>query len=200
MYGPPQAPHAPQSPQPSQSPKGPAPGGLVALRVLFCALSLLSCGFLGWAPLLRLAIVTRKAWDWALFGLALLGSAALFTYIAVTGEEVGSDLEAFLGIGAIVILSAGSIAYYLVAEIRHFERLRTPPAQHHPLGYAYGTAVTAPHGVAPQNPYLGEAPSVPVPAPHVPNTPRADRIDQVRAELDELSDLLRHTGEGDGRA
>ncbi|WP_328944300.1 hypothetical protein OG259_25015 [Streptomyces sp. NBC_00250] len=200
MYGPPQAPHAPQSPQPAQPPKAPVPGGLVALRVLFCALSLLSCGFLGWAPLLRLAIITRKARDWALFVLALLGSAALFTYIVVTAEKESGDLEAFLGIGAIVLLSAGSITYYLVAEIRHFDPLRTQP-QHRPLGYAYGTAVTTPSGPVAQNPYAGEPPSGAFPGPATPHAPRsAPRIDQVRAELDELSELLRHTGEDDGRA
>ncbi|WP_030546438.1 hypothetical protein [Streptomyces exfoliatus] len=194
MYGPPQAPQSPQVPPP----KSPASGGLVALRVLFCALSLLSCGFLSWTPLLRLAVVTGKRRDWVLFGLALLGSAGLFTYIVVTGEETGSDLEAFLGIGAIVLLAAGSITYYLVAEIRHFERLRAqPPTQppYRPMGYAYGadgTAVTAPSAPGAPNPYICAPPPVPpVPAP---------RIDQVRAELDELSDLLRTRGEDDGRA
>nr|WP_223182558.1 MULTISPECIES: hypothetical protein [unclassified Streptomyces] len=177
----------PGSPQ-----RRPAAGGLVALRVLFCALALLSCGFLGWVPLLRLAIVTRKALDWVLFVLALLGSAALFTYIGVFAEEEGSDLEAFLGLGAILILAAGPVTYYLVAEIRHFERFKSPPPPYlPPLGYAYATAVTTPSGAAPRNPYTAEPPAVPAPPP--------PRIEQVRAELDELSDLLRRRDD-DGRA
>ncbi|MFB7411634.1 hypothetical protein ACFCZ2_31085 [Streptomyces sp. NPDC056202] len=55
------------------------------------------------------------------------------------------------------------------------------------------------------NPYA----STPLPAAQVPPRPSvpappgpsgAPRIEQVRAELDELSDLLRQAGEGDGRA
>ncbi|MET9723267.1 hypothetical protein [Streptomyces zaomyceticus] len=93
-------------------------------------------------------------------------------------------------------------------------------------GYGYGyppAAVTAPGPTTgpPPNPPTGPMPyaSAPAPAPHgaqVPPPPTvpapfppsapthapapgAPRIDQVRAELDELSDLLRHTGEDDGR-
>ncbi|MFE0651297.1 hypothetical protein ACFVZH_22185 [Streptomyces sp. NPDC059534] len=198
MYGPPQAP---------QSPKSPASGGLIALRVLFAALPLLSCGFLAWAPLLRLAVVTRRALDWALCGLAFLAGAALFAYAVVTGEEEGSTLEAFVGIGTITVLAAGSVTYYLVAEIRHFERLRALPEQapppYRPMGYSYGadgSAVTVPSPGAAPNPYICAPPPEPQPAAPQPATPPAPRIAQVRAELDELSDLLRkETPEGDDR-
>ncbi|WP_395360978.1 hypothetical protein ACHGLA_14670 [Streptomyces sp. YH02] len=97
----------------------------------------------------------------------------------------------------------------------------TPPPGYAPPGYAtpgYGyppAAVTAPSPVPGQAPgqVQGAAPG-PVqgaaPGPYVPTPPpgqappplpgHAPRIDQVRAELDELSDLLRQTGEDDGRA
>ncbi|MFC9795955.1 hypothetical protein ACFVJI_25365 [Streptomyces sp. NPDC127584] len=56
----------------------------------------------------------------------------------------------------------------------------------------------APH--AHQHPAPHPAPAPPqAPAPH-PLPGHAPRIDQVRAELDELSDLLRKSGEGGGRA
>ncbi|MER5962082.1 hypothetical protein [Streptomyces sp. NPDC002057] len=184
MYGPPQAPQVPQPP------KSPASGGLIALRVLLSALALLSCGFLGWAPLLRLAVVTRRTRDWVLCGLVFLASAGLFAYAAATGDEETGTAESFIGIGLIVLLVAGPITYYLVAEIRHFERQRTRPPQQ-PLGYGYATAVTTPSGLPPRNPYATEPPAVPGPG--------APRIDQVRAELDELSDLLRkEPREGEG--
>jgi hypothetical protein len=65
----------------------------------------------------------------------------------------------------------------------------------------------------PQNPYNGPQPSVPL-APAAPVPAPSGRMDQVRAELDELSDYLRNrpgqpgrpggappTGDGDpGRA
>ncbi|MER7623645.1 hypothetical protein [Streptomyces sp. NPDC126503] len=207
MYGP---------PQPPPSPKGPASGGLVALRVLFIALPLLSCGFLAWAPLLRLAVLTRRKLDWVLFGLTLAVAAGLFVFMGVTGEE-STDLEAVLGVGLIVTLAAGSVAYYVVGEIRHFDRAAsgTPPygaGARDWTGGAAPHAVTVPSPVTAPNPYTS-TPSV-TPAPPVTSLPSdgsvgpppvvgGARIEQVRAELDELSDLLRKDprdpGDGEGR-
>ncbi|MFE4986551.1 MULTISPECIES: hypothetical protein [unclassified Streptomyces] len=93
----------------------------------------------------------------------------------------------------------------------------TPPHGYATPGYAtpgYGyppAAVTAPSpgqapGQAPApGPIQGSAPSPYVPTPPPGQAPpplpgHAPRIEQVRAELDELSDLLRQTGEDDGRA
>ncbi|MET9672420.1 hypothetical protein ABZY68_04880 [Streptomyces sp. NPDC006482] len=218
MYGPPQA---PQSPQVPQSPSGPASGGLIALRVLFVALALLSCGFLAWAPLLRLAVLTRTVRDWVVFGLTFVAATALFVYIGTSPDEEPSDLEAFLGVGTILVLGAGSVAYYLVGEIRHHDRRRAMPMPvpppYRPLGYVYGpdgSAVTttpsgapAPYICAPPQPMPPAQPIHPAqPTPPAQPThpahqpPTAPRIDQVRAELDELSDLLRKDGrEGEDR-
>ncbi|MEU3689615.1 hypothetical protein [Streptomyces narbonensis] len=192
MYGPPQA------PQPS--PPGPASGGLIALRVLFVALPLLSCGFLAWAPMLRLAILTRTVRDWVFFGLAFAVATALFVYMGVTGEKETTDLEAVIGVGTILALGAGSVAYYLVGEIRYYDRRRAMPVPppYGPLGYGYGpdrsAATTTPSPAQAPAPYFGAAPQ---PAQPV-QPPTAPRIEQVRAELDELSDLLRQDGR-DGR-
>ncbi|MFE7584200.1 hypothetical protein ACFU5Y_21885 [Streptomyces gardneri] len=194
MYGPPQAP---------QPQNGPASGGLIALRVLFVALPLLSCGFLAWAPMLRLAILTRAVRDWVFFGLAFVAATALFVYMGVTGEKETTDLEAVIGVGTILALGAGSVAYYLVGEIRHYDRRRAMPVPppYGPPGYVYGpngSAATTTPSAGPA-PYLG---AVPQPAQPV-QPPTAPRIEQVRAELDELSDLLRKDGrdggEGEGR-
>ncbi|MGW0121111.1 hypothetical protein [Streptomyces sp. NPDC003327] len=195
MYGP---------PQPPSSPQGPSSGGLIALRVLFVVLALGSCGFLGWAPLLRLAVVTRRKVDWALFGTALAAATGLFVYIGLTAEKEGSDLEAFLGVGTLVALAAGSIAYYLVAEIRHFERraaAAVPPPYAYPYGGAPGTAVTVPNPAP--GPHAYGYPPVPPPVTGAAHgAAPAPRIEQVKAELDELSDLLRKdrgtAGEGEG--
>ncbi|MEU5219107.1 hypothetical protein AB0G79_23320 [Streptomyces sp. NPDC020807] len=205
MYGPHQA---PQTPPPT--PATGTSGGQIALRVLFVALPLLSCGFLAGAPLLRLAVLTRRARDWWLFGAAVVASLALFVYLGITGnekEEV-SDLEGFLGVGAILALGAGSVTYYLVGEIRHFDRVRALHA-HVPPSHAYGPGgigVTVPSaGAATPNPYLSPPPHQSAPPPVPQSVPQpgaaAPRLDQVRAELDELSDLLRKDGRegGDGR-
>ncbi|MEV4426477.1 hypothetical protein ACN9M0_14165 [Streptomyces sp. R-07] len=192
MYGPPQAPQVPQPP------KSPASGGRIALIVLFSALALLSCGFLAWAPLLRLAVVSRRALDWVLFGGTFLLAAGLFTYAGVTGDEEPTTAEAFIAVGVMVLLVAGSLTYYLVKEIRHLDRSGAAAPGFRPPGYDHGAAVTVPSPGGSPNPYLYAAP---VPQPVTPElpTPPAARIDQVRAELDELSDLLRkEPREGEG--
>ncbi|MFD9046642.1 hypothetical protein [Streptomyces zaomyceticus] len=66
-----------------------------------------------------------------------------------------------------------------------------------PMPYASAPA-PAPHGAQVPPPPTVPAPFPPSAPTHAP-APGAPRIDQVRAELDELSDLLRHTGEDDGR-
>ncbi|MEV7674379.1 hypothetical protein ACWDNT_03010 [Streptomyces sp. NPDC000963] len=205
MYGHPQVPQVPPPPRSSLS------GGRIALLALFSVLALLSCGFLSWAPLLRLACVTRRARDWVLCGVLFAGSAGLFAYAAATGDQEPTTQESFVAVGVMVALVAGSITYYLFGEIRHAERARTAPA-YGPAGYTYGSngvAATAPRADVRPNPYIGPAahppvvpapatPVVPVPATPVPQPP-GPRIDQVRAELDELSDLLRkEPREGEG--
>ncbi|MGV9688092.1 hypothetical protein ACWDUX_03105 [Streptomyces sp. NPDC003444] len=203
MYGPTQVPQVPKPPRSSLS------GGRIALLVLFCLLALLSCGFLSWAPLLRLACVTRRARDWVVCGLLFLGSAGLFAYAAATGDKEPTTGESFAAVGVMVALVAGSVTYYLFGEIRHAERARTAPA-YGPAAYTYGggTAATVPGTDVRPNPYVGPVAHTPAPhtpAPHAPVVPApttpvpqppGPRIDQVRAELDELSDLLRkETGE-----
>ncbi|MEW1904218.1 hypothetical protein [Streptomyces sp. NPDC086147] len=206
MYGPTQVPQVPQPPKSTLS------GGRIALLVLFCLLALLSCGFLSWAPLIRLACVTRRVRDWVVCGVLFAGSAALFSYAAATGDKEAGTAESFVAVGVMVALVAGSITYYLFGEIRHAERLRTAPA-YGPVGYTYGNgaAATVPRADVRPNPYagpvthtpvthtpVGPAPVVPGPATPVPQPP-GHRIDQVRAELDELSDLLRgEPREGEG--
>ncbi|MFF3761889.1 hypothetical protein [Streptomyces sp. NPDC002185] len=192
MYGPPQAPQVPQSP------KSPLTGGRVALLVLFCALALLSCGFLAWAPMLRVAVLTRRVRDWALFGATFAVAAGLFTYAGVTGDQEATTAESFVAVGIMMVLVAGPVAYYLVTELRRLDRGGAPGA-YRPPGYGHPSAVTVPSAIGNQipNPYAGPAvppPGVPVPQPQPqpqPPVSSGPRIDQVRAELDELSDLLR---------
>ncbi|MFE7511714.1 hypothetical protein [Streptomyces sp. NPDC057540] len=192
MYGPPQAPQVPQPP------KSPVTGGRVALLVLFCALALLSCGFLAWAPMLRVAVLTRRARDWVLFGVTFAVAAGLFTYAGVTGDEEATTAESFVAVGIMMLLVAGPMAYYLVTELRRLDRGGAAPA-YRPPGHDHASAATVPGALGNQNPYA--RPVTPPPVTPPPVTP-GPRIDQVRAELDELSDLLRkdtgNTGEGEG--
>ncbi|WP_030788677.1 hypothetical protein [Streptomyces sp. NRRL S-920] len=173
----------------------PPPGGTqVTLRVMFVVLAVLTCGLLAWAPLLRLAIVTRKAHDWIVLGVV---TALDITGLVLIGVDPGE--EEFQGpgnAGMVVLLCTlmAAVAYYLFAEIRHFSRLPQP------LFHGYATQQTRPaHGypqpqpqpqppTAPEPP-VQQAPVHQTPPPSAPPAPA--RIHQVRAELDELSDYLR---------
>ncbi|OIJ62999.1 hypothetical protein [Streptomyces mangrovisoli] len=202
--------------QPVKQP--PATGWLVFLRVLFVVVSFCSLGFLAWSMLLRLALVTRKSLDWGLF-VAVLAVDVLS--VVLLGSEPGDEIHTtggWLGLGLLLGTLVAAVAYYLAAEIRHFHQL-----SHGPVGYPAGTAAPA-YGypqAQTQVPYTATtvqqglppvprmpAPQPPLSQPAVPQPPVAGppaqhpgpaRIDQVRAELDELSDYLRkHDGNHEG--
>ncbi|WP_320779856.1 hypothetical protein [Streptomyces sp. CRN 30] len=190
MHGPGYAP--PPPPRPSQ-------GGPIALRVLFVALTVLSCGFLASASMLRLAVVTRRRRDWVLFILSVTNTFVV-VYLASTAPLESFSWRDYLGMS---LLSGGlvvTVVYYLIEEIRHFDRIARAP---------YGHTPPHPHGgpAAFGRPDLGHGYPAPGPVPHIPAPPMQSpaappqrpapaRIDQVRAELDELSDYLRRQ-EGD---
>ncbi len=195
---------------PTAPPRVPGRAWIVSMRVLFCALSVFTIGILLWAPLLRLAIVRRRAFDWWLTGGAFV---AVVTILMVIGRDEGDAhgidfvLIPLLFLGMLV-----APVYYLVVDIRHYGQ---PRAKQHAMsgyvpptpGYGYPTTtpMTGKPGPAPQPPHqqqtqpqqpfpqpqYGQQPNPPhTPYPQQPH-PQPQRIDQVRAELDELSDYLR---------
>jgi hypothetical protein len=196
---------------------------LVLLRVLFVAIGFLSIGLFAWVMLLRLAIVTRRALNWCLFGAGVIIN---FLSLALVGSEPGDDVHTPLGYFGMFMLLGGlvaTMAYYLAAEIRHYGRWQEAYAAQ--TGYAYPgpvnpyTAATVPAAPAmpfgrtgrdtpfPPAPVVPQTPPpvahAPVPQPPLttppPQRPAPSHIDQVRAELDELSDYLRkHDGRPDG--
>ncbi|MCM2390229.1 hypothetical protein [Streptomyces albipurpureus] len=134
-----------------------------------------------------------------------------------TDEEMsGGDFVAFMGLVAMAI---GVPVHYLMAEVRHYQQpvqgWTQPASPYHPSGPAYGQPPTPGYGYPPtapnpparhpHTPGYGYPPAhtpppqhqAPPTPPHTPATPPAPapaeggRIDQVRAELDELSDYLR---------
>lgn len=202
--------------QPVKQP--PPTGWLVFLRVFFVVISVLSFGLLMWTMMLRLAIVTRKLLDWGLFAASIV---VVFLGFYLMGSEPGDEIHTVGGWTGLALVLGGmvvSISYYLSADIRHFHQIRFPgyPAQQPPAyGYPqpqspYTTAPVPqsppiPHTPVPRTPvppspaHRDAAPHSPVPPPPAPQRPAPARIDQVRAELDELSDYLRqHDGRQDG--
>ncbi|MET9378398.1 hypothetical protein ABZX98_30415 [Streptomyces sp. NPDC002992] len=159
--------------------------------MLFAVLPLLSIGFLTWGTMIRLAVVTRRALDWILCGVS---AAVMITGFALMPDDIETT-QADLAMGLVLLNALGFTVYFLVADIRH-DKVRLAPSAapaaftpygttvpQHRTGYGYPSQpqpVTPPHAVTPPQPAV--PPQPPVPGP---------RIDQVRAELDELSDLLR---------
>ncbi|MFD3511786.1 hypothetical protein [Streptomyces sp. NPDC058657] len=223
-------------PGPTMPRSRPSPGVLVALRVLFVALTLCSCGLLSWAAMLRIAVVRRRRSDWALFTLVLLLAITTFVVIGVYGNE-GEDtpLKAVDWICLLLLLAmaVGVTTHYLIADIQYHQRPQAPllpphgwlPAgQGHPATPSYDhagrPAATPGYGYPPQQPTpppgyqqpprqypqsQPQQPQQPQPHPQQPQAqpqqqppPRPPRINQVRAELDELSELLRKEGPQDG--
>ncbi|MGW0789055.1 hypothetical protein ACWD04_12555 [Streptomyces sp. NPDC002911] len=209
---------------PEQQPtRRPSSATLITLRVVFVALALLSCGVLAWAAMLRLAIVTRRQRDWWLFGLVLVLNAGLIAYIASLpdDEEVMTDGQAVVMLSWILVVFVGTVTYYLYTEIRHYGPYGGPRSAPHAGPYAGPYGGYTPHHVAATHapPSYGYPPApqqrpavTPPPAPRSatpppaappappsdpPRTAAPQRLDQVRAELDELSDYLRK--EGDSR-
>ncbi|MEV7657575.1 hypothetical protein AB0O39_25825 [Streptomyces anulatus] len=190
----------------------PSPAALTTVRVILVTVTVLSCGLLGWVAMLRLAIVTRRPRDWVLLVVVMAVNAALFAFIVGTPDDPDdmSDASVLLMLLWIVALLAGVITYYLYAEIRHYSSLRslgspppyTAPAHLSSLPYQRHPAQQQQQQQYQQqqqqqqpqpNPYTVRTP------PPTP-TPAPQRLDQVRAELDELSDYLRKENrEGEGR-
>ncbi|MFJ7197894.1 MULTISPECIES: hypothetical protein [unclassified Streptomyces] len=200
----------------------PSRAWIVSMRVLFVALSVCSIGILLWSPLLRLAIVRRRASDWWLTGAGFVFVCVLLPILGRDGSDEPTGIDNVL-IPLLLVTMAGSIAYYLVGDIRHYDRLskqhRTGgygapvPGYGNGYGHGYGYAPTVPMRMSAPGPTPTPAPA-PGPAPAPPIRPAQQpqlspqpqpnpqpqphsqpqthhRIDQVRAELDELSDYLR---------
>ncbi|MFF3058425.1 hypothetical protein [Streptomyces sp. NPDC057909] len=209
MYGPGHPP--PPTPMPPR--RLPSRAWIVSMRVLFVVLSVGSIGLLLWAPLLRLAIVRRRTSDWWLTGAGFVFVCVLLPIIGRDGSNADANGIDFVLIPMLLLAMLGAPVYYLVADIRHYEQLEKKPfvGGYLPQGYGYTTVpVQRPRPTQPQQhqpqqyqqhqppryqpaqpqsspPRPAHPPSSqPQPAPTPPH-----RIDQVRAELDELSDYLR---------
>ncbi|MER5770346.1 hypothetical protein [Streptomyces sp. NPDC001985] len=175
---------------------------LIALRVLFVAMSIGTLGLLSWAPMLRIAILRRQRSDWLLFWGCLVVVVVCFVMIGdFSAAESASGAEATAtGIEVVFLLvlmavMLGVPVHYLVAEIRHYQQpaphwgpppppygmtapAHGPPAQP-PAGYGYPHAVPqGPHRPAPpaHPPYAppphGASPYTSPPPPPPPRSPR----------------------------
>jgi hypothetical protein len=186
---------------PPQPPRD-IPTSVIVLRVLFAILPVFSCGMLAWGTMLRLALVTKHVLDWVLFAVVLASFIACFGTLLSDPTENLTMTRSDVSIGIMLAVALAVVPYFLYADIKHFSsRVAQPyygptvpyglPPQAQPLppkppvaGYGYPTV---PH--QPQHQPQPQPQSRPQPQPQ--SRPQPPRIDQVRAELDELSDYLR---------
>jgi len=192
--------HAP-APAPPQY--RPSATGVVLLRVLFIAVTVCSLGLLAWAAMLRAALVQRRPLGWWLFCADL---ALLVTVCVLVLSYPETDWRTNLAVGALLLQMMAVVAYYLVIDTAAVR----PAAAGQPHGPAHPTYVpplahpAGPPPTTPPSPAYGTPQHANSPRPYAnPYTevpaqqdahqarPRPQRIHQVRAELEELSDYLR---------
>jgi hypothetical protein len=181
------------------------PGVVIGLRVFLTLLPIISLSLLAWVPMLRLGVLCKRTLDWLMLAVAAGTTVVGFTCFGFSHDN--NDWQANTGTALLLICMFGSAGYFLVADIlrarRGRERSPRWPAapgygQPHPYAAGPGTPAPGPADPRPQSypapqPYAAPAP-IPgrtPPPPAAPTPPPAPRINQVRAELDELSDYLR---------
>lgn len=189
-------------------------GTVITQRVLVVATAVLTCGVLCCVPFFRVAFLRGRWYDW----LAAWASMPLVIgAYAVVGSVPEDNPFSDLALSAVLMLLVGSIAYYLVTDIRMVDRDRAyggyappnaPTVTSGPSGYAPPNAPTVtpgpsgyghPQPAAPAYPYNQQNPQPPIPPAQPPAQQPPARINQVRAELDEISDYLRrHDGNSEG--
>jgi hypothetical protein len=194
--------HGPGYPPPQQPHNN---GSVITLRVIFSVLTVISCGFLAWAAMLRLAFVTRKKVDWLLFVACVLIFVFSIAYLGSLPDDASSTTGSNTTILILLLTAIAVLSYYLYAEITHFARQARLPGAYYPptppqFGYGYGAPPQTMTPMQPQpqaqtrpthTPPPAQPPTPPITAPPTPTPAPAPRIDQVRAELDDLSDILR---------
>ncbi|MFJ5560810.1 hypothetical protein ACIQCD_26235 [Streptomyces sp. NPDC093250] len=188
------------------APPPPSGASVITQRVLYAAAGVLCCGLLACVPLFRVAFLRGRALDWAVAWVSLPLAIAC---AAVAGSLPETDYRTDVAVFAMLLLGAAATAYFLVVDIRLDHRrqgrpytAQLPPSPHAttmhtpgpntPYGYPQQTSPYAPTPIPqPPSPHTPVPPAPVPPQPGPPQPPAPARIDQVRAELDELSDYLR---------
>jgi hypothetical protein len=150
---------------------------VILLRVVLAAVPLVTVGILGWVPLVWLAATRRRTQDWVMLCLtAFLCTASL---ILCGATDSYTNWESNVGGAGLILMAVFCSVYFLFNDLRRGARQPPPPAQQ-----------PYPRPYPPQPTGYRPAPAPPAPPPAAPS----GRIEQVRAELDELSAYLREQG------
>ncbi|MGW2469625.1 hypothetical protein [Streptomyces bauhiniae] len=181
-----------------QPPPARSAGTVITLRVLMAACSVLSCGVFACVPLFRVAFLRGRWYDWLASWISLVLSVGCFVMI---GELPEDDPWSDVAVIAILFVALGAAVHFLVADVRFHNKATaqagyaSPHGQMPPVAYGYPQPASlytdTPVQLLPPHRPEHPAPHTIPPQPSTPPRPAPARIDQVRAELDELSDYLR---------
>ncbi|MBC2876118.1 MULTISPECIES: hypothetical protein [Streptomyces] len=95
---------------------------VVTIRVVIVAITVCTVFLLSWIPMLRMAIVRRRAFDWALFWVVLVASVV---WLFMMREELAKTVWYTLGVTGAIGTGVAATAYYLWSDIRHHRAART---------------------------------------------------------------------------
>jgi hypothetical protein len=178
-------------------------GAAIALRVLFVVIGYIGFSLLNWILLLRLALLRRRTMDWVVFGAVGIVLPGICLSMISDSDNITGPADA-TGTFGFIGLWLFTPVYFLVMDIQYRRETREAAAAQSyaaPSPYPYGGPQGPQAQPTPQppgrpepyeyNPYIQTPTPPPAPAPAPPAVPQPPRINQVRAELDELSDLLR---------
>ncbi|MDJ0460456.1 hypothetical protein [Streptomyces sp. H27-C3] len=195
-------------------------GAVIGLRVLFTLCGALSCGLLSCVPLFRIAILRGRGLDWVLaWGSLPLSFAALGVVGSLPEKDPRTDVAVvfvlLLGMASAAYFLVFDIRHHKRARALGAPDPYGPYSNTVPQYGSYPNQMpnqvrnSAPNQLPNQTPNPGPPPNpyanTPAPGPSYgyPATPppqqqpqqqrpqQPQRLDQVRAELDELSDYLR---------
>ncbi|MFD0383695.1 hypothetical protein ACFQ2B_19160 [Streptomyces stramineus] len=131
---------------------------VLTIRVIVIVLTVASACLLCWVPALRLAIMRRRAQDWALFWVTLVAS---FVCLSTFRRSLTGTAWSDVGLAVLLLMGAATLTHYLRFDIRH----------HRASGARQPLASTP---ISNNTPISHTTPAPAYPAPAFPVTPATD--------------------------
>ncbi|MFI1798938.1 hypothetical protein ACH427_16550 [Streptomyces sp. NPDC020379] len=161
-------------------PRRPSRATVITIRVVVVVLTVCTVGVLCWVPVLRLAIMRRRAQDWALFWAVLAASVGLFSLMRKSLSGTGWDDA---GLAGLMLLAAATLTLYIRTDVRIQREAGAGPAGHahsqQPRDPYVHQQLTQPQYMMPPQPMAAprnmDEPRYAAPQPPPPRRPRHAR-------------------------